>query len=103
MTSTMGPYQVRLLHEAVADAEDANVDVVVEFASGRRFGATFFTPENLERLMDRYKQSGECAQGLYVWASEMIVIRRVSPDAIRIAVADLIEAGEFQKAFRELM
>jgi hypothetical protein len=91
------------LHEATAEAEDANVDVVVEFESGRRFGATFFTLENLERLMDRYKQSGECVQGLYVWASEMIVIRRVSYEAIRTAVADLIEAGEFQKAFRELI
>jgi hypothetical protein len=98
----MGSYEVRLLHEPSLDADDANVDVVVEFASGRRFGATFFTLDNLKHLMERYTQSGECAQGLYVWAAEMIVIRSVTYEAIQTAVADLIETGEFRRAFRDL-
>ena len=102
MPSAMGAYEVRLLHEPASDAEDANVDVVVEFASGRRFGATFFTPENLKRLMDRYQHTGECAQGLYCWAAAMIVIRRLTCDAIETSVAELIETGEFQTAFQEL-
>ena len=100
--NAMGAYRVRLLQEPSSDAEDANVDVVVEFASGRRFGATFFTLENLERLMERYQDSGECAQGLYCWASRMIVIRRLTADAIETAIADLLETREFESAFEKL-
>ena len=102
MTTVSGSYEVRLLHEATDDPERANIDVVVEFASDRRFGATFFTVDNIRWLLDQYTKSGECAHGLYVWASDMIIIRRLSDDAIKTAVADLIQTGEFDKAFREL-
>lgn len=81
------------------DPADDNVDVTVIFATGERYTATFFTVENLNSLMERYSESGECANGLYVWSSHMIVIQRITKMNVERAVGDLIQSGEFRNAF----
>jgi hypothetical protein len=78
---------------------DDNVDVLVDFVTGERYTATFFTLENLRALMDQYRESGECANGLYVWATHMIVIDHLTKANVERAVQDLIESGEFATAF----
>lgn len=84
------------------DPADDNVDVYVTLPSGQRFSATFFTPRNVESLLDKNEATGECAKGLYLWASEMIVIRRLTEDSVLRAVGDLLDSGEFEAAFRAL-
>jgi hypothetical protein len=79
-----------------------NVDVEVELPSGARYAATFFHPDNIAELMDRYQSSGECAGGLYVWASHMIIIRELSRRAIEAAVADLVASDQLSSAFEAL-
>jgi hypothetical protein len=81
------------------DPEDDNVDVLVDFATGERYSATFFTPQNIATLLERYHESGECAGGLYVWAAHMIVIERLTKQNVERAVADLIANDEFSVAF----
>ena len=54
---------------------DDNVDVEVVFKNGKRYVATMFTLDNIHKLMDRYKESGECAYGLYFCGSDMILLR----------------------------
>ena len=76
-----------------------NVDVVVHFEDGSRYTATFFTPENVQLIRARYRESGECADGLYFWASHMILIEHLTWENVARAVADLIESGEFASAF----
>jgi hypothetical protein len=79
-------------------ARDLNVDVEVHTERGR-WSATFFTLANLETLMEGYAARGECASGLYLWAADMIVVRELSYDVIRTAVAQLRRDGEFESAF----
>jgi hypothetical protein len=81
------------------NSSDDNVDVTVEFANGERYVATVFTINNLRTLMRRYRESGECANGLYVWATRMIVMEQISRRAIEEMVKDLIESEEFASAF----
>lgn len=81
------------------DPSDDNVDVLVDFETGDRYSATFFTPQNITTLLDRYSESGECAGGLYVWAVHMIVIERLTKANVERAVADLIANDEFTPAF----
>lgn len=81
------------------DPADDNVDVAVDFATGERYIATFFTLENLSSLMERYGESGECANGLYVWCSHMIVIQRLTKLNVDRAIQDLMQSGEFRNAF----
>jgi hypothetical protein len=93
-------YVVRLIGvEDEPDLNDANVDVIVDFTGGRRYVATFFTVQNLRSLMARYEQTGECANGLYVWSTHMIVITRITQENVEHAVADLLSSGEFDQAF----
>lgn len=76
-----------------------NVDVEVVFDDGSRHMATFFTLENIQKLMEEYEQSGECMKGFYFWATDMIIVRRLSRENISKVVGDLIGKGEFDKAF----
>jgi hypothetical protein len=80
---------------------EAPVDVEVH-VDGARWAATFFTLENLEALMRKNAVTGECASGLYLWATDMIVVRELSYDVIRDTVAELRRAGEFEDAFSRL-
>lgn len=96
----MSDYQIDILGGARRlDPHRDNVDVVVRFEDGRRYTATFFTLENVRSLMKSYEQSGECASGLYFFASDMILIKKLNEESIRRSVADLIEKGELEDAF----
>lgn len=78
---------------------DENIDVEVIFESGAFYVATFFTPENIRGLMEKNQRTGECLGGLYLWASDMIIVERLTPDAVSRTVADLLASGEFESAF----
>jgi len=92
-------FTARLLGGPVEDPGDANADVEVELADGSRWGATVFTPRNLETLRARYRSSGECAGGLYLWARHMILVEAVTEEVLRRVVEDLLESGELDGAF----
>jgi hypothetical protein len=78
--------------------EDDNVDVRIELADGRAFSVTFFTVTNLVTLMTRYGKTGECADGLYVWATNMIVVQMISMAVIEKVARDLVATGEIESA-----
>lgn len=82
--------------DEIAPAEDGNLDVLIDLEDGRRFAATFFTIKNVQSLMRRHRESGECASGLYLWASDMILVESISVETIRRTVAGLIESGELE-------
>jgi hypothetical protein len=88
--------------QAIVAAMDDNVDVLIDLEDGRSYAATFFTTRNLETLMARYRESGECANGAYVWASDMIVVAELSQAVIDTAVADLIATGEIESCCARL-
>jgi hypothetical protein len=101
MTKLAGiPYTIHLVNDLFGiDPDDDNVDVSVQFITGERYIATFFTVGNLQSLMEGYRKSGECAAGLYVWSAHMIVIAHLTRENIERAVAALIDAEEFAAAF----
>ena len=93
---------ISVLGAQVWDPTEDNIDVVVELADRKRFAATFFTPRNIERLFEKNRLTGECANGLYLWSANMILVRQITMDIIRRTVADLIESGEFERAFARI-
>jgi hypothetical protein len=100
MKQPAGPYTVTWVDDVFGiDPEDDNVDVTVTFEGGDRYTATFFTLTNLAALMENYAQTGECANGLYIWSTHMIVIARVTRQNIERAIDDLLKNGEFAAAF----
>jgi len=95
-------YQVRILNEIRDTSKDGNVDVVLEFANGERYGATFFTLDNIRSLFDEWATTGECLNGLYVWASNMIIVQRLDQWTIEQTIAHLVATDEFAKAMERL-
>ena len=93
-------YKVRFVPEdANPHPLDENIDVEVEFATGEYYVATFFTLENIRILFEKNRRTGECLNGLYFWASDMILVQRLTMDVIAQTVEDLLESGEFDDAF----
>lgn len=93
-------YEVRFVpHGANPHPVDENVDVEVVFDSGAFYVATFFTLENVRGLIEKNRRTGECLGGLYFWASDMIIVERLTWAAVSQTVADLIASGEFESAF----
>ena len=80
---------------------NSNVDVEVHDEVGR-WSATFFTLENVETLMLEHALTGESTGGLYLWATDMILVRELSYDVIRETVAGLRRSGDFPVAFMRL-
>jgi len=84
------------------DLLNDNVDVEVKLLDGSRYAATFFTLENIQQILHRYKKTGECRGGLYLWASDMIVTEKLSRDIILESVVDLLKNGELSHAFSRI-
>lgn len=81
---------------------DDNTDVIVSFEDGRKYVATFFTYKNIQTLIDKNKKTGECMNGKYFWASDMILIDECSRSRIEKLIFHLIEKEEFEMIFKEI-
>ena len=84
---------------APLNSDNDNVDVQVTFPNGERFSAVFFTLRNIEALMRRYKKTGECADGLYFWASDMMIVESLNEKTICKTIDHLLAEDEFGYVF----
>ena len=93
-------YELTIYHGiAPFDPNNDNVDVEVTFQDGESFSAIFFTLQNIETLMKHYKKTGECADGLYFWASDMVIVQQLSEKIICATIDKLLVEGEFESVF----
>ena len=93
-------YKLTIYHRITPlDSDNDNVDVQVTFPNGERFSAVFFTMRNIEALMKRYKKTGECAGGLYFWASDMIIVESLTEKTICKTIDHLLAENEFGYIF----
>ena len=93
-------YQLTIYNgTAPLNPENDNVDVQVTFPNGESFSAVFFTPQNIDTLMKRYKKTGECAKGLYFWASDMLIVQELTEHTICETIDNLLAEEEFASAF----
>lgn len=60
--------------------------------------ASMATIEDIVRLMDVWKSTGECLRGRYFWTSDLIIIDQLNAVAIADVVEDLVKTGEIRGA-----
>src|SRR5262245_41929366 len=84
------------------DIDNGNVDVEVELADGRRFGATFFTLRNIQKQMEQDRAAGTCGGGQYFSCRDLVVVRNVAPSTIEGAVESMIREGTIEGVFLPL-
>lgn len=97
MKSRVYPIEIRVHHE-VDDVLNDNVDAEVVLSNGESRTVTFFTLRNIEQVLSRYKESGECLFGKYFWAKDLIIVESLDFEVIRKVVWDLVESGEYEGA-----
>lgn len=92
-------YEILALSDDWQDVKliDDNRDIEVRMANGSRYFLTIFALKNLDSLLRGYEASGECASGTYMWASNMVVMRHLTVNAVILTVEDLIESGEIKQ------
>jgi len=74
-------------HEDVA-LQNIDFWVIID---GQTFLGSASTTENIQYLMQKNKQTGECALGTYHWQSNMIILSEFTIRCLAVAVADIIE------------
>lgn len=98
-------YDIWIEAECLAEGQwntcDGNTDVIVKFKDGSRWVASFFTYTNIKTLVEKNKKTGECMNGKYFWASDMILIDEVSRKQIEEVIDHLINEGEFEFIFKK--
>lgn len=101
-TLVFDDFAVVVLSNGQWNVENDNIDIEAHLGDGRRFAATLFTIQNLAHLLAKFKESGECASGTFVWAVETIVMRDLSNESIRATVKELVSTGEIETAMLAL-
>jgi hypothetical protein len=81
---------------------DGNLDVFVSL-NGETYMATFFTYKNINKLINTYKETGECLNGRYFWASDMILTEDLNMNTIREVTRDMIYDESFFTAFKVVL
>ena len=78
------------------DRFDSNSDVVFELNDGSRWGAIFFTYQNIETLRKKNQRSGECLNGSYFCAESMILVSEMSEEVIGAVLQEMLSSGEIE-------
>lgn len=87
--------------ENLWDENDDNTDVIVKFEDGSEWMATFFTYENILSASKRNEETGEFLYGNYFWASEMILVKKITRFDIEEVVKNLLSDGTFERVFKQ--
>ncbi|MEK3976483.1 hypothetical protein MKZ20_16365 [Psychrobacillus sp. FSL K6-2684] len=81
------------------DVEDVNTDVKVTLPDRSVWMATFFTYKNIQSLREKNEQTGECMNGTYFQASDMVLIDIATRERIVEVIDYLTDSGEFESVF----
>jgi len=78
--------------------DGGSIDFFVLLDDGRQFTGVAATLDELEELMNRWRFTGECLRGTYLWIRGLIVLRDMDLRALAETVGDLIRTGEIEDA-----
>ena len=76
-----------------------NIDVWVRFGDGLGWVATFYTPLNIERLLEHENRTGQDRGGLYFFDPSFLIVRRLDRETIEAAAEGLIDDGHLESVF----
>ncbi|MFF7159461.1 hypothetical protein [Streptomyces sp. NPDC008139] len=79
-----------------------NVDVEVRLTDGSGWSATLFTVDEVQRLMERWAQTGEEAGGSYFWCSDGLIVREAGVVSMAEAISGALDEGDFEKILQRL-
>jgi hypothetical protein len=73
-----------------------NVDVEVTLTDGSRWAATLLTLDEIRRLMERWKATGECLDGSYFQCADLVITERGGIEAATDLLRRLVDTGQIR-------
>ncbi|MFG3712418.1 hypothetical protein ACIBTZ_21010 [Micromonospora sp. NPDC049460] len=98
VTVTEPTFVARFLLDLGSDTEEsvANVDVFVDLPDGSSWVLTIFTVDEVRRLLEEWKKTGEAANGSYFWAVDQLIVPEPGVSAMTTAIRELVRSGEIE-------
>jgi hypothetical protein len=95
-TITEPTFVARFLLDPYTDTMEsvANVDAFVALPDGGTWALTIFTVEEVARLLARWKETGEVANGSYFWAVDQLIVPEPGIAAMTAAIRELVRSGD---------
>ncbi|GAA2535402.1 hypothetical protein [Winogradskya humida] len=93
-------FKARFLLDPAADTEEtvANIDVIVDLTDGSSWSLTIITVDEVRRLLERWRKTGETAHGAYFWASDQLIVPAPGISAMTSAIRELVRSGDIAVA-----
>jgi hypothetical protein len=76
----------------------ANVDAFVDLPDGSTWALTICTVDEVGRLLARWKETGEVANGSYCWAADQLIVPEPGVSAMTTAIRELVRSGDITSA-----
>lgn len=73
-----------------------NVDVEVRCPDGSRWSATMFTLDEVDRIMRRWENTGECAGGSYFAGVDDLIVREPGVRKMTAVLIAMHDSGELR-------
>lgn len=80
------------------DIAHQNIDFWIQI-EGKTYWGSAITTENIQYLMEKDKQTGECASGAYHWQSNAIILKDFTVECLALAVEDIIQENLLDSIF----
>jgi len=87
-------YRLWIPHARECESE-GNLDLHVFLENGPHYVCTVYTPENLRRILNDFRYSGE---GSCMWDPSMVIVSDLQDETICAAVEELIATGAISRA-----
>lgn len=78
------------------DYFDCNSDVIFEVNDGSKWAVTFFTYKNIETLRKKNQLTGECLNGTYFCATNMILISEISEKIVKSVLQEILSKDDLE-------
>ena len=83
------------------DPKHGASSILLDYSSGEQYSGNVITMDFLRWLFKKNENTGECANGSYFCMPQMIVVKEIKEDLLRITIDDLIKNKEFNLYFTE--
>jgi hypothetical protein len=91
-TITEPAFVVRFLLDPDTDTVEtvANVDAFVDLPDGSTWALTIFTVDEVGRVLARWKETGEVANGSYFWVADQLIVSEAGVSPMTAAIRELV-------------